>query len=216
MTCTTPFNANPSRFTLTTTPIAGVVAVQRQPIADARGFLARLFCADDLAVAGWPGAVAQINHTSTAERGTVRGLHYQHPPERGAHAEAKLVSCLRGSVWDVVVDVRADSPTYLQWHAQVLSADNQQALLIPPGCAHGFQALEDGCELLYVHSAPYKPARDAGLHAQDGRLAITWPLAVHGLSAKDAGQPTVDGVGTTFIPWQAAISPLPLKPPFSP
>lgn len=90
-----------SRFTVTPTPLAGLQCIQRQPLQDARGFLARLFCADELAAAGWPGPVVQINHTHTAERGTVRGLHYQRPPA----PEAKLVSCLRGAVWDVAVDL---------------------------------------------------------------------------------------------------------------
>ena len=115
----------------------------------------------------------------------MRGLHYQRPPA----PEAKLVSCLRGAVWDVAVDLRANSPTFLQWHAQELSAHNHTALLIPPGFAHGFQALEDGAELLYVHSAPYTPACEGALNVHDPRLCITWPLPVHGLSPRDAAHP---------------------------
>ena len=177
-----------SRFTVTPTPLAGLQCIQRQPLQDARGFLARLFCADELAAAGWPGPVAQINHTHTAERGAVRGLHYQRTPA----PEAKLVSCLRGAVWDVAVDLRAGSPTFLHWHAQELSAQNHCALLIPPGFAHGFQVLEVGTELLYLHSAPYTPACEGALHAQDPRLAIAWPLPVQGLSARDAAHPWMD------------------------
>ena len=174
-----------SRFTITPTPLAGLQCIQRQPLQDARGFLARLFCAEELAAVGWPGPVAQINHTHTAERGTVRGLHYQRPPA----PEAKLVSCLRGAVWDVAVDLRAGSPTFLQWHAQELSAQNHCALLIPPGFAHGFQVLEDSTELLYLHSAPYTPACEGALHAQGLRLAIAWPLPVQGLSVRRAAHP---------------------------
>lgn len=171
-----------SRFVVTTTPLPGVMRVQRKPLGDGRGTLTRLFCAKELATAGWHGPVAQINHTLTMQRGTVRGLHYQHPPA----AEAKLVSCLHGAVWDVVVDLRTNSPSFLQWHAEELSADNHTALLIPPGYAHGFQALQDHTELLYLHSAPYNPDCEAAVHVREPRLAIDWPLPVVNLSARDA------------------------------
>lgn len=173
------------RFTVLDTPLAGLQLVQRQKLQDARGFLSRLFCAEELAAAGWHGPVAQINHTCTRQAGTVRGLHYQKAP----HAEIKLVSCLRGAVWDVAVDLRPDSPTYLRWHAEELSADNGHALLIPQGFAHGFQALADDSELLYCHSSAHAPQAEAGLHPQDARLAIAWPLPVQGLSPRDAGHP---------------------------
>jgi len=174
-----------SRFTVEPTPLAGLVTVQRQPLVDSRGFLARLFCAQDLAPAGWTWPIAQINHTLTAQRGTVRGLHFQHPPAD----EAKLVSCLRGAVWDVAVDLRAGSPTFLQWFGTELSAANHRAFLIPPGFAHGFQALSDGCEMLYLHSAPHAPASEGGLDALDPRLAIAWPLPVAERSPRDAEHP---------------------------
>lgn len=184
-----------SRFTLEPTPLAGLVTVQRQPLADSRGFLARMFCAQDLAPAGWTWPVAQINHTHTARRGTVRGLHFQHPPA----AEAKLVSCLRGAVWDVAVDLRAGSPTFLQWFGAELSAANHRALLIPPGFAHGFQALADDCEMLYLHSTPHAPASEGGLDALDPRLAIAWPLPVAERSPRDAEHPLL-APGFTGLP----------------
>lgn len=173
-----------SRLACTPLPLAGLLRVQRQPLADERGFFARLFCADELAAAGWTQPIAQINHSHTALAGTVRGLHYQRPP----HAEMKLVTCVRGEVFDVAVDLRHGSPTFLHWHAERLSADNGRALLIPPGFAHGFQALCDNAELLYCHSAPYVPGSEAGLHPLDARLAIAWPLPPAGLSPRDAGQ----------------------------
>lgn len=176
-----------SRFDIRTTPLAGLVVVERQPRGDARGSLTRLFCAEDLAVAGWSDAVAQVNLTTTTARGTVRGLHYQRPP----HAETKLVACLRGEVWDVVVDVRRESPTFLCWHGERLSAENGLALLIPKGCAHGFQTLADNVEMLYLHSVAHAPEAEAGLHPLDSRLAIDWPLPVAGLSARDAGHPWI-------------------------
>jgi dTDP-4-dehydrorhamnose 3,5-epimerase len=177
-----------SRFDLVDTPLAGVKIVRRQRVQDTRGSLSRLFCSQELAAAGWRDPVAQINHTVTVRAGTVRGLHFQHPP----HAEAKLVSCLRGEVWDVALDLRADSPTFLQWHAERLSAENGVALLIPPGCAHGFQALTDNAEMLYLHSMPYTPAAEGGLHPLDPRLAMAWPLPLTELSARDAGHPNLD------------------------
>lgn len=183
-----------SRFDITDTPLAGLKVVQRQVLGDARGYLSRLFCADELHGAGWRGPIAQINHTFTQQAGTVRGMHYQTPP----HAEIKLVTCLRGEVWDVAVDLRPDSPTFLRWHAQHLSADNHNALLIPQGFAHGFQTLVDDVEMLYCHSVPYAPTADAGLNPLDARLGLPWPRPVTTLSARDSGHaligPDFEGV----------------------
>lgn len=175
------------RLQVSDTPLAGVRTVQRQPLGDTRGFLARVFCASELAAAGWVKPLAQVNHTHTARRGTVRGLHFQCAP----HADMKLVSCLRGAVWDVAVDLRPDSATFLRWHACQLSADNHNAMLIPEGCAHGFQSLSDDAELLYCHATPYAQQADAGLHPLDAQLAIDWPLEVCMVSARDAGLPGV-------------------------
>jgi dTDP-4-dehydrorhamnose 3,5-epimerase len=172
-----------SRFEVMDTPLAGLKRVQRHRLGDSRGFLSRLFCAEELALAGWHLPIAQLNHTYTARRGTVRGLHFQRAP----HAEAKLVSCLRGEVWDLAVDLRPDSATFGRWHAVTLSADNGCALLIPEGFAHGFQALSDDVELLYCHSAAFAPQAEAGLHPQCPQLAIAWPLVITELSARDAG-----------------------------
>jgi dTDP-4-dehydrorhamnose 3,5-epimerase len=174
-----------SRFTVTPTPLAGLQCIERQRLGDSRGTLARLFCADELAAAGWVSPIAQINHTTTALAGTVRGMHYQRPP----HAEMKLVSCLHGEVWDVAVDLRADSPTFLQWHGQVLCATNRCALLIPEGFAHGFQTLTDDVTLLYCHSRAYAPESEGGLNPLDARLAITWPQAIALISDRDKNHP---------------------------
>lgn len=112
-----------SRFTITDTPLAGLKLIERQLTGDVRGHLSRLFCRDELYAAGWMKPIAQINHSSTVRKGTVRGMHFQRPP----YAEMKLVSCLRGAVWDVAIDIRSGSPTFLQWYAVQLSADNHQA-----------------------------------------------------------------------------------------
>lgn len=175
----------PPRFHVTPLAVSGVCAVQRQRLGDARGSLTRLFCADELAAAGWRWPVAQINHSHTRLRGTVRGMHYQRPP----HAEAKLVTCIRGRAWDVALDLRAGSGTFLQWCAQEISADNHAALLIPPGCAHGFQALTDDVELLYLHSSPYTAEADAGINPQEPLSGISWPEPITVMSDKDAQRP---------------------------
>lgn len=171
-----------SRFTLTQLPLAGLYAVERQRLSDSRGDLSRIFCAEELASIGWIQPIAQINHTHTLRRGTVRGLHFQIPP----YAEAKLVSCIRGVVWDVALDLRRESATFLQWHARELGADNGCALLIPQGFAHGFQALTDDAEMLYCHSQAYAPKAEAGIHPLDPRLSITWPLPISDMSSRDA------------------------------
>jgi dTDP-4-dehydrorhamnose 3,5-epimerase len=177
-----------SRFDITDLPLPGLKLIQRKPLGDARGFLARLFCADELSTAGWQQPIVQINHTYTARRGAVRGMHYQQPP----HAEMKLVTCLRGGIWDVAVDLRAASLTFLHWHAEILSAENHRALLIPEGFAHGFQALTDDVQLLYCHSAAYQPEYERGLNALDPRLEIDWPLTITELSQRDSKHPHID------------------------
>lgn len=171
-----------SRFLVHDAPLAGLKLIERKPIGDTRGFLARMFCAEDLSIAGWNKSIAQINHTLTQTRGTVRGMHFQRSP----HMEMKLVSCLRGAVWDVAVDLRAGSPTFLKWYAVELSAKNNRALLIPEGFAHGFQTLSDDCELLYLHSAAYALEAEGGVQPQDLMLAINWPLPIAEISARDA------------------------------
>jgi dTDP-4-dehydrorhamnose 3,5-epimerase len=148
---------------------------------DDRGSFARLFCSEELADAGWPGPVAQINLSVTREQGTVRGMHFQLPP----CLEAKLVTCLRGEVWDVVVDLRAGSPTFLDWHGVHLCAEKANALLIPAGLAHGFQAMTDDVELIYCHSAAYAPQTEGRLNPLDPRLGIKWPRNIARMSEKD-------------------------------
>jgi dTDP-4-dehydrorhamnose 3,5-epimerase len=177
-----------SRFEVTATPLSGVMRVRRLPLRDERGSLTRMFCARELAAAGWDDPVEQVNLTQTRARGTVRGLHWQRPP----HAEVKLVSCLRGEIWDVAVDLRRGSPTFLRWHAEILSGENDAALLIPRGVAHGFQALSDDVEMLYCHSAPHVPEAEAGFRPLDPRLAIAWPLQpITLMSPRDAAHPPI-------------------------
>jgi dTDP-4-dehydrorhamnose 3,5-epimerase len=184
------------RLSLEPLPMAGLFLIHRAAARDERGSLSRLFCADELAAAGWVRPVAQINHSVTARSGTVRGLHYQRHP----FAEMKLVSCIRGAAWDVAVDLRRDSSTFLRWHAEEISADNGHAMLIPEGFAHGFQALTDDVELLYCHSAAYRTEAEGGLHPQDPRLAIAWPRPITGMSPRDSGQPMLTEDLEGFLP----------------
>ncbi len=178
-----------NRFSITDLRLNGLKLVTRRCIGDSRGFLSRVFCAEELVEAGWKTPLAQINHTFTAKKGTVRGMHFQQPP----HAEMKLISCIRGEVWDVAVDMRAGSSTFLQWHAEHLSAENGCAMLIPEGFAHGFQALSDDVELIYCHSRAYVSDAEGGLNPTDERLEITWPLTIAELSVRDAGHPLITG-----------------------
>lgn len=132
-------------------------------------------------MAGWPSGIAQINESWTARRGSIRGMHFQQPP----FADAKLVICVRGEVHDVALDIRMGSPTLMQTHAETLSAENGRALLIPPGCAHGFQSLTDDVLLIYCHSHRYTPSADTGINVADPRAAIEWPLPIVDISERD-------------------------------
>lgn len=170
-----------SRFNFSATPLQGLELIQREALEDHRGFFSRFYCAEEFAEAGIGKPIAQINHTRTREKGTVRGLHFQRPP----HAEMKVVSCLQGEIWDVAVDLRRGSPTFLQWHAEILSAGNRKSLLVPEGFAHGFQTLTDDCELLYLHTAVYWGASEDALNVTDPMLGITWPLTITEISERD-------------------------------
>jgi dTDP-4-dehydrorhamnose 3,5-epimerase len=167
------------------TPLAGLMVIERRRLSDERGFLSRLFCQDELAAFGWHGPIMQMNETGTVHKGTVRGMHFQRPP----HAEIKLVTCTRGRILDVAVDLRVGSPTFLKHFAVELSEENGFSLLIPKGFAHGFQALTDDVRLIYAHSERYTGEAEGGLHPQDPALAIEWPLPVERLSARDASHP---------------------------
>ena len=173
------------RFEIEPTAIEGVAVVRRQPLTDERGLLVRLFCDETFAALGLMSAVRQINQSQTRQRGTIRGMHFQYPPD----VEGKFVTCLKGEIFDVAVDLRRSSSTFLEWHGQLLSEQNFESLFIPPGCAHGFQAMTDDCELLYLHSAPYRPESEGAVNALDPAISITWPLAVTSMSDRDRGHP---------------------------
>lgn len=170
------------RFTHIHEPLPGLHVFDRTRVGDGRGYLERVFDIDSAGPMLPFGSVAQVNRTVTALAGTVRGMHFQRPP----YAEIKLVHCTRGSVFDVAVDLREGSPTFLQWHGEVLSADNLRCMRIPEGFAHGFQSLEPDSELIYVHSQPYRPDAEDGVQPLDPRLAIAWPAAIAMVSERDS------------------------------
>jgi dTDP-4-dehydrorhamnose 3,5-epimerase len=170
------------------TPLAGLHEVHSVTIADARGRFQRLFCEQELVGLRSDMRFTQINLSRTYAQGTVRGMHFQYPPA----AEAKLIHCLRGRVFDVAVDIREASPTFLHWHAIELSGDDDRAVFIPEGFAHGFQALTDDVELLYMHSAAWAPECEGGLRHDDPRLRIAWPLPADNVSDRDRNHPLID------------------------
>jgi dTDP-4-dehydrorhamnose 3,5-epimerase len=174
------------------TPISGLIELVSQPFADERGSFLNVFRAQEpsFAQAWGQRPIAQVNISRSEAMATVRGLHLQAPP----HSEAKLVRCLRGRIWDVAVDLRPGSATYGQWHAVELSPATANALLIPEGCAHGFQVLEPGSELLYLHSGAWVPQAETGIRFNDPRLAIPWPLTSLGLSERDLALPLLESL----------------------
>jgi dTDP-4-dehydrorhamnose 3,5-epimerase len=169
------------------TSIHGLFELVAPPFVDARGAFLNVFRAQEEAFMGSWGdrRIAQVNLSRTEAVGTVRGVHLQKPP----HSEAKLVRCLKGRVWDVAVDLRRDSASFGQWHAVELSPERGNALQIPEGCAHGFQVLDPGSELLYLHSGAWVPEAETGVRWDDPQLAIAWPLAVSDLSERDQSLP---------------------------
>ena len=172
-------------FCVGATTLPDVFTIKRARRGDDRGFLSRLFSADEFSEWGWVKPIAQINHTYTAARGTIRGMHFQCAPK----AEKKIIFCLKGAVCDVAVDLRRGSRAFLRHHIEILSADNRRALLIPEGCGHGFQTLTDNVELIYFHSEYYAPDHEGGVCALDPMLAIPWPEPAGVMSERDRSHP---------------------------
>jgi dTDP-4-dehydrorhamnose 3,5-epimerase len=163
------------------TPLAGAYVIQLNQINDERGFFARSFCQDEFRAHGLSSAIAQCNVSWNHKRGTLRGMHYQARP----HEEAKVVRCTRGSIWDVIVDLREDSPTRWRWHAETLSEENRHALYVPEGFAHGFQTLADNSEVLYQMSEFYHPELARGVRWDDPKFGISWPIRNPVMSDRD-------------------------------
>lgn len=169
-------------------PLQGAYTIELEKRGDARGFFARLFCEKEFGNAGLETRFVQINNSSSAKRGTLRGMHYQLPDA----AEVKVVRCIKGALYDVIVDLRPDSPTFKQWFGAELSAENRRMMYVPRGFAHGFITLEDDTEAFYLVSAYYAPENERGLRYNDPAIGIEWPIAPTEISEKDAKWPDLD------------------------
>lgn len=165
--------------------LPGLYLVDTERHEDERGWFARSWCAREFAAHGLEPQLAQASVSFNRRQGTLRGLHYQQPP----HAEAKLVRCLRGTIWDVALDLRPGSATHGQWQAFELAGGSGRALYLPAGFAHGFQTLTADCEILYLISAFYEPDAATGVRYDDPAFAISWPLPVASISPRDAAWP---------------------------
>jgi dTDP-4-dehydrorhamnose 3,5-epimerase len=172
--------------------LKGAWLIDVEPKEDERGFFARTWCRKELAAQGLDTEIAQENVSYNRHCGTVRGLHFQRPP----HEETKIVRCTRGAIFDVIVDLRRRSPTYLGWQGFELSADNRRALYVPKGFAHGFQTLTDDAEIAYQISAFYAPEAAGGYRYDDLAFGIAWPLPVTVISGRDIDWPAFDRQNT--------------------
>jgi dTDP-4-dehydrorhamnose 3,5-epimerase len=172
----------------TPTPLEGSYLIGLQPYTDERGWFSRYYCKDEFRQIGHTKDWVQLNHSVTYQKGALRGMHFQQQPFR----EVKMVKCIVGSVFDVIVDLREGSQTFLQWFGAELSAGNRQMMYIPEGFAHGFQCLADHCELIYHHTEFYTPGAEAGIRYNDPLVGIRWPLDVTTRSPRDEGHPLLD------------------------
>ncbi len=163
------------------TPIKELFILELEPFKDDRGRFVRLFCRDELKAAGLKKEVVQVNSSLTRKKGVVRGMHFQYPPK----AEIKMIRCVKGKVFDVAIDLRQNSPTFLHWYGETLSEDNLKMMCIPEGFAHGFQTLEADSELLYMHTEFYTPESQGALHYNEPKVGINWPLQVTSVSERD-------------------------------
>lgn len=182
-------------MTFTETPLTGAYVVTPSPHQDSRGWFVRTYDRQAFAKIGNAVEWVQMNHSLTRQTGAVRGLHFQRPP----HAEIKLIRCVAGRVFDVIVDLRAGSPTFSRWFGAELSAETGLALYVPQGFAHGFQTLTTDCQLVYCHSAEYAPDYEGAVRYNDPRIGVTWPLPVTDLSERDANHPLLDESFTGLI-----------------
>jgi len=167
------------------TPISDVKVLDLNLLSDERGFFARAFCEMEMADAGCPFQVIQSNISFNVTKGTLRGLHYQDFPR----PDPKIVRCIRGGIWDVAVDLRPNSATYLKWYGAELTADNRKGLVIPPGCAHGFITLTDDAEVLYLMGETYVPELARGVRWDDPAFGIEWPITPVSMHERDANYP---------------------------
>lgn len=175
-------------MTFMESPLKGAYIIEPEPFIDNRGMFARVFCKDELRKINHHKEIVQINHSITRKKGAVRGMHYQSPP----NAEIKMVKAIKGSVYDVIIDIREGSLTFLKWFGEILSQENMKMMYVPEGFAHGFQTLEDDCELLYFHTEFYNKPTEGAVRYNDPLINIKWPLELTEISEKDNTHPLLD------------------------
>ncbi len=163
------------------TKIKDVYVIEPEPFRDHRGMFARVFCKNDIKKIGHYKEIVNINHSVTKKKGSIRGIHFQYPPK----AEIKIIKCIKGSIFDVAIDLRKNSKTFLKYHSEILSAKNMKMLYIPEGFAHGFQSLEKDVELIYFTTEFYSPENEGGVRYNDPKIGIKWPLEISDISEKD-------------------------------
>jgi dTDP-4-dehydrorhamnose 3,5-epimerase len=169
------------RFKIINETLNGVKLIETKPIIDERGFFQRLLCSNDFKKIGLEKDIVNINHSKTLAMGTIRGMHFQYQPS----SEIKIVKCIKGSIFDVVIDIRKDSPTFLHYYGAELSHLNNRMLYIPEGFAHGFQSLQDDTEIIYFVTNYYSSECESGLNPFDSKIDIKWPLECKNISEKD-------------------------------
>jgi dTDP-4-dehydrorhamnose 3,5-epimerase len=169
-------------------PLKGAYTIDLEKMEDVRGFFARYWCKNEFEEFGLDANIVQINNSMSRYKGTLRGLHFQFPPK----AETKIVRCIYGTIWDVIVDIRESSPTYGKWYGTELNDNNRTMMYVPKGFAHGFQTLVDNVELLYFHSEFYSQKHESGLSYNDKTIAIDWPLPVSEISERDKSHPNLN------------------------
>ncbi len=170
------------------TDLEGLYIIQSEPFEDNRGNFYRFYCQNEFKEISHHKNIVQINFSLTKKKGSIRGMHFQYPPK----AEIKLVKCVVGKIFDVVVDLRRNSPTFLKWYSEILSSDNMKTIYIPEGFAHGFQTLIDNCEVLYLHSEFYSSKHESGVRYNDPKIKIKWPLPLTEISQRDEAHKLID------------------------
>ena len=176
------------------TPLKGAYIIELEPFRDSRGIFARTFCKKEFYKIGHDKEFVQFNHSATTQKGTIRGMHYQVPPS----SEIKLIRCVRGNVYDVIIDIRHRSSTFLKYYAVELNEENMKMIYVPEGFVHGFQTLENNTHLIYHHTQFYYPEHERGIRYNDPATVINWPLEPVNITEKDKNYPLIDNNSQTW------------------
>lgn len=172
------------KFKFIKTKIKGIYVIIPNPFEDHRGMFMRIYCKNEFKEIDFQKEIININHSATKIKGSIRGMHFQYPPK----AEFKIIKCIKGSIFDVAVDLRKNSPTLLKYYSEILSADNMKMLFVPEGFAHGFQSLEKDIEMIYYTTEFYYPEYEGGIRYNDPKINVKWPLKITEISDKDKNQ----------------------------